>query len=129
MLALARRLPALACLVAAHCALAASVFDFGVWMRRIDKRSVAVQHKLAARDDAGALADAQELARLYGQMEAFFVESGYGQQGADWSRDDAQRAQALAEAIGRGDYADAEQHAVGITRACSGCHDRYRPFK
>ena len=56
---------------AATVARAASVLDFDVWMRSIDKHSVDVQKNLDARKPEAAAADAQELSRLYGLMTQY----------------------------------------------------------
>src|ERR1700743_824666 len=72
--------------VAATAARAASVLDFDVWMRAIDKHSVDVQKNIAAGRTDAAIADAQELARLYGLMEAYFVEDGHAPDAVAQSR-------------------------------------------
>ena len=71
---------------AATVARAASVLDFDVWMRAIDKRSVEVQRNIDARKTDAAVADAQELARLYGLMETYFVDDGHFADAVEMSR-------------------------------------------
>jgi hypothetical protein len=114
--------------LAVHATLAASVLDFDRWMRRVDRTSVSVQRSIARRDDAAALADARQIEDLYAQMEAFFSADGQPGDAARMSREGRLLAATMAGAIEKQDYDAALRAATGITRACSDCHEHYRPF-
>ena len=108
---------------------AASVFDFDVWMRAIDKRSVAVQKNIEAHDVSAAAADARELERLYALMEDWFVKDGSAADAVAISHDGRALASTIPAALEQQDDAAAALAARGIAHACNDCHDTYKPFK
>ncbi len=107
---------------------AASVLDFDVWMRAIDKHSVDVQKNIDARRTDAAIADAQELARLYGLMTDWFVADGHTPDAVDMARSGKALADAIAPAIAAKDYDAASKSAVDLAHACNDCHDAHKPF-
>jgi len=113
----------------ATAARAASVLDFDVWMRAIDKRSVDVQKNIDARRTDAAAADAQELARLYALMEAYFVDDGQAPDAVELSRSGKALAAAIPTALAAQDYAGASRAAVDLAHACNDCHDVHKPFQ
>jgi hypothetical protein len=113
---------------AATVARAASVLDFDVWMRSIDKHSVEVQKNIDARKTDAAVADAQELARLYGLMEAYFVNDGHAEDAVTLSRSGKDLAAAIPAALAVQDYDKASKAAVDLAHACNDCHDVHKPF-
>ena len=113
----------------ATAARAASVLDFDVWMRAIDKRSVDVQKNIDARRTDAAAADAQELARLYALMEAYFVDDGHAPDAVELSRSGKALAAAIPTALAAQDYAGASRAAVDLAHACNDCHDVHKPFQ
>ena len=108
---------------------AASVLDFDVWMRAIDKHSVEVQRNIDARRTVAAVADAQELARLYGLMEAYFVADGQKADAVELSRSGKALATAIPAALAAQDYDKASKAAVDLAHACNDCHDVHKPFQ
>jgi len=114
---------------AAAVARAASVLDFDVWMRAIDKRSVDVQRNIDARRTDAAVADAQELARLYGLMETYFVDDGHFADAVEMSRSGKALAAAIPGALAAQDYDKASSAAVDLAHACNDCHDVHKPFQ
>lgn len=114
---------------AATVARAASVLDFDVWMRAIDKHSVEVQRNIDAHRTDAAVADAQELARLYGLMEAYFVADGQKADAVELSRSGKALATAIPAALAAQDYDKASKAAVDLAHACNDCHDVHKPFQ
>ena len=114
---------------AATVARAASVLDFDIWMRAIDKHSVEVQRNIDARRTDAAVADAQELARLYGLMEAYFVADGQKADAVELSRSGKALATAIPAALAAQDYDKASKAAVDLAHACNDCHDVHKPFQ
>jgi hypothetical protein len=108
---------------------AASVLDFDVWMRSIDKHSVEVQKNIDARRTDAAIADAQELARLYGLMEAYFVIDGHAEDAVTMSRTGKDLAAAIPTALAAQEYDKASKAAVDLAHACNDCHDVHKPFQ
>ena len=108
---------------------AASVLDFDVWMRAIDKHSVDVQKNLDARKTDAAVADAQELARLYGLMEAYFIDDGHAADAVQMSHAGKALADAIAPAVAAKDYDAASRAALELSHACNDCHDVHKPFQ
>ena len=115
--------------VAATAAHAASIIDFDIWMRAIDKHSVEVQKNIDARKTDAAVADAQELARLYGLMEAFFVADGHTADAVEMSRTGKAYADAIPTALAAKDYEAASKAALDLSHACNDCHDAHKPFQ
>jgi hypothetical protein len=97
-------------------------------MRAIDKRSVEVQRNIDARKIDAAVADAQELARLYGLMEVFFAADGHVQDAVDMSRSGRDLAAAIPAALSVQDFDGASKAAVSLAHACNDCHDPHKPF-
>ena len=108
---------------------AASVLAFDVWMRAIDKHSVEVQRNIDARRTDAAVADAQELARLYGLMEAYFVADGQKADAVELSRSGKALATAIPSALAAQDFDKASKAAVDLAHACNDCHDVHKPFQ
>ena len=108
---------------------AASVLDFDVWMRAIDKHSVEVQKNIAAGRTDAAVADAQELARLYGLMEAYFVEDGHAPDAVALSQSGKALAAAIPAALAAKDVDGAAKSALDLAHACNDCHDNHKPFQ
>ena len=108
---------------------AASVLDFDVWMRAIDKRSVDVQKNIEARKPDAAVADAQELSRLYGLMQTYFVDDGRAADAVEFSRSGKALADAIPTAIAAGDFDAASKAALDLSHACNDCHDVHKPFQ
>ncbi|MEX8518311.1 MAG: hypothetical protein AB3X44_07335 [Leptothrix sp. (in: b-proteobacteria)] len=107
----------------------ASVFEFDVWMRAIDQRSVTVQRHIAAQNHAAARADARELERLYALMQDYFAQDGRSQDAVQVSKDGRDLAAQIPGALERQDVESATKAALGIAQACNDCHDNYKPFK
>jgi hypothetical protein len=114
---------------AATVARAASVLDFDVWMRAIDKHSVEVQKNIDARRTDAAVADALELARLYGLMETYFIDDGHTADAVEMSRSGKALAAAIPAALAAQQYDKASQAAVDLAHACNDCHDVHKPFQ
>ena len=108
---------------------AASVLDFDVWMRSIDKHSVDVQKNIEARKPEAAAADAQELSRLYGLMTQYFVDDGHAADAVEFSRSGKALADAIPPAIAAGDFEAASKAALDLSHACNDCHDVHKPFQ
>ena len=108
---------------------AASVLDFDVWMRAIDKHSVDVQKNIAAGKTDAAVADAQELARLYGLMEAYFVDDGHAPDAVMQSQSGKALAAAIPTALAAKDVDGAAKAALDLAHACNDCHDNHKPFQ
>jgi len=106
----------------------ASVLDFDIWMRKIDTRIVEVQRKLDSRDDAEALAQAREIEDLYAKMEAYFVAKGESADAIKLSRESKDLAAVIVNSVAAKNYQAGGNAAVTIARACTDCHDLYRPF-
>jgi hypothetical protein len=106
----------------------ASVLDFDIWMRKIDTRIVDVQRKLDARDDPDAIAQAREIEDLYAKMEAYFVAKGESADAIKLSRESKELAGVIAKSVTTKNYEAGGNAAVTIARACTDCHDLYRPF-
>jgi hypothetical protein len=119
---------AVALCVAAGSGHAQSILQFDRWMKRIDHCSQGVQHHISAQDAAAALADARELAELYGLMEDYFQRRGESADAVRISREGASLAADVVKAIEGNDLSAASRSAISIARACRDCHFQYKPL-
>jgi hypothetical protein len=119
---------ALCVLAASQFADAASIFEFDVWMRLIDQRSVTVQKHIAAQDVDKARADADALEKHYALMEQYFVQDGRAPDAVQQSAEGRALAAAIGPALDRKDFAAAAQSALTLARTCNDCHDNHKPF-
>ncbi len=117
------------CAIAVTAARAASVLDFDVWMRAIDKHSVDVQKNIDARKTDAAVADARELARLYGLMETYFADDGHAPDAVTLSQSGKALAAGIPAALAAQDFDGASRAALEISHACNDCHDVHKPFQ
>ena len=115
--------------IALTAARAASVLDFDVWMRAIDKRSVDVQKNIEARKSEAAVADAREIERLYGLMETYFVDDGHAPDAVTLSQSGKALAAGIPAALAARDFDGASKAALEISHACNDCHDVHKPFQ
>ena len=108
---------------------AASILDFDIWMRAIDKRSVEVQRNIEARKADAASADARELARLYALMETYFVDDGHAPDAVTLSQSGRTLAAGISASLAAQDFDGAARSALSIAHACNDCHDNHKPFQ
>lgn len=121
-------LAALLC-CAAGAAPAASFFDFGVWMRGLDRSSVEVQRSLSRRDTASALAQARRIEELYSQLEAFYADDGRAPDAVEISHEGRELAASMGPLLEQQNFGAATEAAVRIARACNDCHDAHKPLR
>jgi hypothetical protein len=108
---------------------AASLFDFSVWMRDIDQRSVSVQRHLARGDAEAARADARRIEQLYTWMETFYTQEGRPREAVEISREGKELASGIPAALDARDFDAAAAAALRIARACNDCHDYHKPVR
>ncbi|MFZ6656481.1 hypothetical protein [Undibacterium sp. TJN19] len=109
--------------------LAASMLDFDIWMRKVDKKIVEVQKRISLKEDAAAIQSAEEIEDLYLKMENYFIQIKHPDEAVQMSRDGKDAAAIISASVRDQDYEKGAMAAVSIARACSACHDSYRPFK
>ncbi len=119
----------LACLLLfAVSASAESILQFDLLMQRIEHKSQSVQRNLARQDAAAAIADAQDMADMYGQMDRFFQQRADSQRAVRLSRDGSSLAVSMAQLAAQRDFAAASRQALAIVHACRDCHEDYKPL-
>ncbi|MES2036449.1 MAG: hypothetical protein V4495_01305 [Pseudomonadota bacterium] len=109
--------------------LAASMLDFDIWMRKIDKKIVDVQKRISQKEDEAAIQSAEEIEDLYLKMENYFIQIKHPEEAVQMSRDGKDAAAIISASVRNQDYDKGALAAVSIAKACSACHDNYRPFK
>ncbi|WP_423014179.1 hypothetical protein [Undibacterium sp. Di27W] len=108
---------------------AASMLDFDIWMRKIDKKIVDVQKRISQKEDEAAIQSAEEIEDLYLKMENYFIQIKHPDEAVQMSRDGKDAAAIISASVRNQDYDKGTLAAVSIAKACSACHDNYRPFK
>lgn len=119
---------ALVLVLGAPWARAASLLQFDVWMRDVDRRTVSVQRAINARQIDAAKADARELERLYGLMAEYFVHDYPAADAVQMSQDGRLLAALIPGAIDREAYDEAIEAARTLSKTCNDCHDPYKPL-
>jgi hypothetical protein len=109
--------------------LAASMLDFDIWMRKIDKKIVDVQKRISLKEDEAAIQSAEEIEGLYLKMENYFIQIKHPEEAVQMSKDGKDAAAIISASVRNQDYEKGALAAVSIAKACSACHDSYRPFK
>lgn len=108
---------------------AASMLDFDIWMRKIDKKIVDVQKRISKKEDEAAIQSAEEIEDMYLKMENYFIQIKHPDEAVQMSREGRQAAAMISASVRNQDYDKGALAAVSIAKACSACHDNYRPFK
>jgi cytochrome c553 len=116
-------------MTAMQSSLAASMLDFDIWMRKIDKKIVDVQKRISQKEDEAAIQSAEEIEDLYLKMENYFIQIKHPEEAVQMSRDGKDAAAIISASVRNQNYDKGAQAAVSIAKACSACHDSYRPFK
>jgi len=88
-------------------------------VRRLDSN-------LSLQDPKAALADVDELAHYFEQVEWHYAQRADAAPAAELAKQSQRQAAVVAEAVQRGDF-DAALDALGqLTRSCKRCHEAYR---
>jgi len=108
---------------------AASYFEFGVWMREIDRSSVEVQKSLSRHDADAAREHARRLALRYGQMVQFYQRDLPAADALEIAQQGRDLAESIGTSIDQQDFNGASDAALRISRACNDCHDNHKPLR
>lgn len=108
---------------------AASILDFDIWMRRIDRRTQAVHRAIGRRDAVATVAEAKEIGDLYALVKDYFATAGSADEAVRFSKEGQEFAGVIVAAVGRNDFEGASVAALGITHACATCHEAYKPLE
>jgi hypothetical protein len=103
-------------------ALAQSDSDYQGWMKSNPANMGSLNKKIAAKDGAGAAADAEKLEATFKQVEDFWKKRG----GADDAVNFAMKAQTAAAAVAKdasaGNFDQAAADVKSLQANCGGCH-------
>ena len=110
---------------AAH---AASIFEFGQWMQRVEKRALSVQRDLDRADGTAGASDAREIEALYRKMEDYFVLMGDAPRAVELSKKGRQDAGDLATRAAANDFEGARPIIKSMMEDCRTCHREYKPL-
>jgi hypothetical protein len=107
-------------------ALAQSDSDYQGWMKSNPANMGSMNKKIAAKDGAGAAADAEKLEATFKQVEDFWKKRG----GADDAVNFAMKAQTAAAAVAKdasaGNFDQAAADVKSLQANCGGCHMAHR---
>jgi soluble cytochrome b562 len=108
---------------------AQSLFDFDVWMEKIEKRSLSLQRALEAGDVGAAGAHGAEMRDLYAKMEQYFIAKGIDHGAVVLAREGIAQLDQVTRSARRGDLDSALAAARTVARACRDCHLKYKPLR
>ena len=81
---------------------------------------------LSLQDPKAALADVDELAHYFEQVESHYAQRGDKAQAAEFAKQSQQQAALVGQAVQRGDFDAAQDVLSQLTRSCKRCHEAYR---
>jgi cytochrome c556 len=107
-------------------ALAQSDSDYQGWMKSNGATMGSLNKKIAAKDGAGAAADAEKLEATFKQVEEFWKKRG----GADDAVNFAMKGQMAAASVAKdgsaGNFDQAAADVKSLQASCGGCHMAHR---
>lgn len=95
-------------------------------MQLLDDRNKSLASNIALRDAASARGDAEALAAMFAEIEAFYAQKGQADDAVSWSRQSRQLADDISGHVAAKDFDRAAETAVTVSKICKSCHDAYK---
>lgn len=105
--------------------IAASELDMDL-MHNIEDTNKSLSSNLALKDTKGSVSDAQELHRMFLDVEAHFVARGDAADAVDLARKSLALTQDIEHATSAGQFDAATEAATNLSRTCRSCHTFYK---
>jgi len=96
-------------------------------MQSVDDAKKELESGLAGRESKAAIANAEFIRDSLQWAEGYFAKKGNVDDAVKWAREGREYADAVAAAVGRGDFAAANESYNSLVRTCKSCHDVYKP--
>lgn len=95
-------------------------------MQLVDDRNTSLASNIALRDAAGARSDAEALAAMFAEIEAFYAQKGQVNDAVSWSRQIRELADDISTHVAASDFDQAAENAVTLSKVCKSCHSIYK---
>jgi cytochrome c556 len=107
-------------------ALAQSDSDYQGWMKSNGANMGSMNKKIAAKDGAGAAADAEKLEATFKQVEDFWKKRGGADDAVNFAMKGQMAAAAVAKDASAGNFDQAAADVKSLQANCGGCHMAHR---
>jgi hypothetical protein len=97
--------------------------DFMTEMEDINK---SLTSNIAVNDAKAATADAEEIRKMFDEVEAFFLKKGDAADGVKWAQESRDLAALISKSLAAKDFDGASQNAVTLSKTCKACHKIYK---
>jgi len=81
---------------------------------------------ISLNDAKAATDDANEMADMFDDVEAFFVKKGNAADAVDWAKDSKDLAATIVKSIATNDFDTAAKTSVTLAKTCKSCHNIYK---
>jgi len=81
---------------------------------------------ISLNDAKAATDDANEMADMFDDVEAFFVKKGNAADAVDWAKDSKDLAATIVKSIAANDFDTAAKTSVTLAKTCKSCHNIYK---
>ena len=81
---------------------------------------------ISLNDAKAATDDANEMADMFDDVEAFFVKKGNAADAVDWAKDSKDLAGTIVKSIAANDFDTAAKTSVTLAKTCKSCHNIYK---
>ncbi|MBS1161085.1 MAG: hypothetical protein H6R15_3504 [Proteobacteria bacterium] len=96
------------------------------FMRTVEDTHKSLTGNVGISNAPGSIADARELAVMFAQIEAFYVDKGDAPDAVTLSRQSRELSDAIVKSAGRQDFETANLKTTELSRACKSCHNFYK---
>lgn len=96
------------------------------FMRTVEDTHKSLTGNVGISNAPGSIADARELAAMFAQIEAFYVDKGDAPDAVTLSRQSRELSDAIVKSVGRQDFETANLKTTELSRACKSCHNFYK---
>lgn len=107
-------------------ALAQSDSDYQGWMKSNGATMGSLNKKIAAKDGAGAAADAEKLEATFKQVEEFWKKRGGADDAVNFAMKGQMAAASIAKDASAGNFDQAAADVKSLQANCGGCHMAHR---
>lgn len=96
------------------------------FMRSVEDTHKSLTGNVGVGNAPGSIADAKELAGMFAQIEAYYVQKGDAPDAVSISKQSKELSNDIQKLAGNKDFETANLKATELSRACKSCHNFYK---
>lgn len=96
------------------------------FMRSVEDTHKSLTGNVGVGNAPGSIADAKELAGMFAQIEAYYVQKGDAPDAVTISKQSRELSNDIEKLAGSKDFETANLKATELSRACKSCHNFYK---